>query len=266
MPYNEQLPLPDKISFHQGEKPHEKVFSVEPFYKGYGTTIGNALRRVLLSSLTGAAITEVRIKGADHEFSTLPGVKEDVVDIILNLKKLRFKVHSDEPVRLTLKAKGKKKITAKDFDENSDVEVVTPDYPVATLSSKDDSFEMEVVVQKGKGYVPVEAREKEQMEIGAIAVDAIYSPVTNVGMDVSSARVGQDINYDKLVLTIETDGTITPEEAVEKASRILIDHFSLFANGPDKDEPAEEKEEEGEDEEKAKEKKTKGEKKKEEKK
>ncbi len=227
--FNQSIPLPNKISFSDGDKPNEKILTIEPCYKGYGTTLGNALRRVLLSSLIGAAITDVKIKGADHEFSGIEGVKEDVVDILLNLKKIRFKMHTDESVKLTLKASGAKKITAKDFDKNPDVEVINQDALIASLSSKDGKFEMEVTVRKGRGYESIDDRETDEAkEIGSIAIDAIYSPVVNVSMEVTQARVGQDINFDKVILGIETDGTITPEEAVEQAGTILVDHFSLF--------------------------------------
>lgn len=227
--FTEHISLPDKITFTEGEKPNEKILTIEPFYHGYGTTVGNALRRVLLSSLVGAAITHVKIKGASHEFSTIKGVKEDVVDIILNLKKLRFKLHTDEPVVLTLNAKGAKKLTAKDFDKNSDVEVVSTDLPIATLGSKDAELNMEVVVAKGRGYETVEDREEEKQEIGTIAIDSIYTPIVNVSMEVTQARVGQDINYDKLILGIETDGTVTPEDAVATSAKILVDHFGILA-------------------------------------
>lgn len=233
--FTEHIPLPDKLTYTKGDKPNEKILTIEPFYHGYGTTIGNALRRVLLSSLTGAAITDVKIKGVDHEFATIDGVKEDVVDIILNLKKLRFKMHTDEPVVLTLSAKGVKEVKAKDFKKNSDIEVVTPDLPIATLSSKDAVLEMEVTVKKGRGYETVDQREEEEKEIGRIAIDAIYTPMVSVGMEVTQARVGQDINYDKLILKIETDGTLTPEEAVDKAAGILVDHFAMLTEKKSKD-------------------------------
>ncbi len=227
--FTQNITLPDKISYSDGEKPNEKILVIEPCYRGYGTTIGNALRRVLLSSLIGAAITHVKIAGVDHEFSGTEGVKEDVVDILLNLKKVRFKMHTDEPVVLSLNAKGVKKITAKDFEKNSDVEVVNSDALIASLSSKDAKFEMEVTVQKGRGYESIDDRaEEDNVDIGNITIDAIYSPVVNVSMEVTQARVGQDINYDKVILGIETDGTITPEEAVKQAGNILVDHFSLF--------------------------------------
>ncbi|MGB0757645.1 MAG: DNA-directed RNA polymerase subunit alpha [Patescibacteria group bacterium] len=226
--FTEHIQLPNKISYADGQKPNEKVLTIEPCFRGFGTTLGNALRRVLLSSLTGTAITEVKITGADHEFSSLDGVKEDVVDIILNLKAVRFKLHTDEPVELSLKVSGAKKVTAKDFDKNTDVEVINPDAPICSLSSKDASFEMTAVVQKGRGYESVDQRNEEKKEIGSIAIDAIYTPVVNVSMDVSQARVGQDINFDKVELGIETDGSITPEEAVEEASKVLVKHFNLF--------------------------------------
>jgi len=231
--FTQNIPLPDKISFVDGNKPNEKILTIEPCYKGYGTTLGNALRRVLLSSLIGAAITNVKIKGVDHEFSGIEGVKEDVVDIILNLKKIRFRMFTDESVVLTLKASGTKKITAKDFDKNADVEVVNSDELIASLSSKDAKFEMEVTVQKGRGYESIDDRDKTDADVGNMAIDAIYSPVVNVSMEITQARVGQDINYDKVILGIETDGTITPEEAVNQAGAILVSHFSLFTSGED---------------------------------
>lgn len=246
--YKEQVSLPNKLHFSDGSKPNEKVLTIEPFYRGYGTTVGNALRRVLLSSLTGAAITQVKIKGVDHEFSTVENVKEDVVDIILNLKQVRFVSHSDEPVTLSLKVKGQKAITAKDFDKNTDVEVVNPDAHIMTTGSDKANIEMEVVVERGRGYKPLETNEDEK-EIGAIGVDAIFTPVVNVSMDVSPARVGQDINFDKVTLTIETDGTITPEEAVERSAKLLVDHFSLFLqDGLDSQTADEEAEEETDEE------------------
>lgn len=241
--FTKHIPLPDKINYTKGDSPNEKILTIEPFYHGYGTTIGNALRRVLLSSLSGAAITDVKIKGVDHEFSTIDGVKEDVVDIILNLKKIRFKMHTDDPVVLTLSAKGLKEVKAGDFKKNPDVEIVTPDLPIATLSSKDAVLEMEVTVKKGRGYETVDQREEEEKEIGRIAIDAIYTPIVNVGMEVTQARVGQDINYDKLSLKIETDGTLTPEEAVETAAEILVDHFAMLSAKDEKKGKAKNKEE-----------------------
>ena len=226
----DNLLLPSKISY-EGDKENQNksVLTVEPLYFGYGTTLGNSLRRVLLSSLEGSAVTSVKIEGVDQEFSAIEKVKEDALMICLNLKKLRLKVFSDEPVKLTLKASGEKIVTAKDFKKDSQVEIMNADLEIATLTDKKANLNMEVTVQKGRGYVPTEERDKEDVEIGTILIDAIYSPVKKVGYKVVPTRVGDITNYDKLMMEIETDGTITPEEAVEQSNKILIDHFALFA-------------------------------------
>ncbi len=224
----EKLLLPSKISFEKGDEPNVATFTVEPCYFGYGTTIGNALRRVLLSSLPGAAVTAVKIAGVDQEFSAIESVKEDALTICLNLKDLRIKVYSDEPVKLHLKAKGKKTVTAAEFDKNSDVEIINSDLEIATLTSDKATLELEVTVQQGRGYVPTEERSGEDLEIGNIMVDAIFSPVRKVGYKVVPTRVGDITNYDKLIMDIETDGTISPQEAVSQAAKTLIEHFSLL--------------------------------------
>ncbi len=223
----ENIPLPNKVSFEElGNNKYQVV--MEPLYPGYGVTIGNSLRRILLSSLPGAAVTAVRIKGVDHEFSTVPNVKEDVIEIILNLKQMRMKVHTDQPVTLECKVKGEKSVTAGDFKGNSDVEIVNPDLHIATLDNKNADFDMEVVVQAGRGYVPVEQRENEKLEIGMIAVDAIYTPVKTVNFEVKNVRVGQITNFDQLTMTLETDGTIDGKDAIDQSAKILLDHFSMF--------------------------------------
>src|SRR3990167_6478727 len=223
----EKIPLPNKVSFQEQGRNHYQLI-MEPLYPGFGMTLGNALRRILLSSLPGAAATAVKIKGVDHEFSTIPNVKEDVIEIILNLKQLRMKVHANEPVRLELKVKVEKEVKAADFKKNSDVEIVNPELHLATLDNKLAEFEMEVIVNTGRGYVPVEQRENEKLEIGMIAVDAIYTPIRNVNFEIKHVRVGQITNYDELVMTVETDGTITGKDALDQASRVLLDHFSLL--------------------------------------
>ncbi len=228
----ENILLPSKIKFTDGENKNESILTIEPCYYGYGTTIGNALRRVLLSSLPGAAVTAVKIKGADHEFSTVEGVKEDVLEIILNLKSLRLKVHTEEPVRLTLKSKKEGDITAADVEANADVEITNPGLKIATLTDSKIGFEMELVVEQGRGYVTSEERESAG-EIGVMAIDALFSPVRNVAIKVENVRVGEITNYDKLIMTIESDGTITPEDAVRKSAKILIDHFKLLSGGED---------------------------------
>ncbi len=223
----ENIPLPKKVSFEElGNNKYKLV--LEPLYPDYGVTLGNSLRRILLSSLPGAAVVSVKIKGVDHEFSTIPNVKEDVIEIILNLKQLRLKVHSTNPVKLELKVKGEKVVTAADFKSNSDVEIVNKDLHIATLDNKNAELDMEVMVQTGRGYVRVEDRENEKLEIGMIAVDAIYTPVRMVTYDINKVRVGQMTNYDELTLIIETDGTITGKEAIDQAAVILMDHFALF--------------------------------------
>lgn len=224
----EPILLPNKIKFVRGERPNEGVLTVEPCAQGYGTTLGNALRRVLLSSLSGAAVTAVKIKGAEHEFSTLPNVKEDVLEIILALKSLRLKLFSEEPVKLTLSVKGEKAVTAADFESDAQVEVVNPDLHIATLTDSGASLEMEIWVGPGRGYRTTEERGKEKLELGTIAIDALYSPVLNVSYKVEQTRVGEKTDYDKLVLRIETDGTVEPLDAVNQAVSILTDYVGVL--------------------------------------
>jgi DNA-directed RNA polymerase subunit alpha len=225
----ENIPLPAKIEFLPGRNENEATVSIQPCFPGYGTTLGNALRRVLLSSLPGAAVTAFKIRGVNHEFSGLPHVKEDVVEISLNLKQLRLKVFSDEPVRLELKAKGEKEVKAKDIKASSDVEIVNPDLVIATLTSKNAEFEMEILVNQGRGYVPTEGKEKDNVEVGMILVDSIFTPIKNVGIQIENVRVGQMTNYDNLLLKIETDGSVSPQDALTKANEILLNHFNFIA-------------------------------------
>ncbi len=208
------------------------LVTLEPLHPGYGVTVGNALRRVLLSSMPGAAVTAVKIRFVDHEFSTVPNVTEDVVQIILNLKQLRVKSYSAEPVKLSLKAKGERKVTAADITGNDQVEVINKDLHIATLDNKNAEFDMELTIEQGRGYVPVEAREVEHREVGVLAVDAIFTPVRSVFFDVSNVRVGQMTNYDKLTLNIETDGTLTGSEAIDISAHILVDHFTMLFSSP----------------------------------
>ncbi len=218
------------------EDGNRTTFAIEPLYSGYGMTLGNSLRRVILSSLGGAAVTAVKIDTVAHEFSTIEGVKEDVVAVILNLKKLRFRVYSDEPQFIMLTKSGKGKVTAADIKTTSDVEIVNPDQLIATLDNDKVKLGMEIRVEKGRGYVPVEHREGEKLEVGMIAVDAMYSPVQRVRYSVESTRVGQQTDLDRLVLEVETDGTITPQEAVRQAAELLVEHFMVVAgtsNGSD---------------------------------
>jgi len=224
----EKIPLPSTISVEKGGKTNEAVISIQPCHPGYGTTLGNALRRVMLSSLPGAAVTAFKIKGASHEYSSIPHVAEDLVEISLNLKQLRLKVFSSEPVRIELKAKGEKKVTGKDIKTTSDVEVVNPNMVIATLTDKDAELEMELIVNQGRGYVPTETREKEAIEPDMIAIDAIYTPVRNVGFRIENVRVGQMTNYENLLLDIETDGSVTPLEALTQANSLLMEHFTFI--------------------------------------
>lgn len=222
------IALPDKYEVTKtGE--HQADITIEPCFPGYGTTLGNALRRVLLSSLAGAAVTAVNIKGVTHEFSTVPGVKEDIVELLLNLKRLRFKLHGTEETKVTLKVKGEKKVKAKDIKATSDVEIVNGEADIATITTKDAELEMELTIQSGRGYVPVENMDNKKLTLGTIAVDAIFTPVRNVNFNVENVRVGQMTNYDKLVLSISTDGSISPQEALQIASQMLVDHFKHIA-------------------------------------
>jgi len=195
-------------------------------------TLGNSLRRVILSSLGGAAVTAVKIDSVAHEFSTIEGVKEDVVEIILNLKKLRFRVYSDEPQFIMLQASGRGVVKASAIKTNADVEIVNPELVIATLDTDKTKLGMEIRVEKGRGYVPVEHRESEKLEVGMIAVDAIYSPVQRVRYNVENTRVGQVTDLDRLLLEIETDGTVTPADAMRQAAEILVEHFQVVAGTP----------------------------------
>lgn len=226
----ESVPLPKNISISE-EQANRAVFTIEPLYPGYGMTVGNALRRVLLSSLPGGAITSVKFEDASHEFSTLPYVKEDVVDIILNLKQVRLRLFTDEPVKITLKAHGAKTVTAGDISASSDVEVVNPKQVIATLTDDAGKLDMELTVVRGRGYVPVENREKEKLDIGTIAIDSIFTPIKNVNFTTAHVRVEQITNFDKLILDITTDGTISPSEALQQAAVIMVNHFTFVADG-----------------------------------
>ena len=230
------------------ETDKEGVFEIEGLYAGYGLTIGNSLRRVMLSSLPGAAITQVKIKGASHEFTTIEGIKEDIVEIGLNLKKVRFRIHTDEPQVLILKIKGEREVTAADIATNAQVDLITPDVHIATLTSKSADLDMEITVEKGLSYVPVDARKSEKLPIGVIALDALFSPVTKVNFTVENMRVGERADYNRLRLVIETDGSLTPSAALRKASNILQDHFVKISGVEVKEhEPSSTKVSEGEE-------------------
>ena len=207
------------------ENAREGVFEIEGLYAGYGLTVGNALRRALLSSLPGAAVTYVKIKHALHEFTTLPGVKEDVVELTLNFKKLRFRMHTDEPQTLLLKVKGERAVTAADIKLNAQVEMLNPEETLATLTAKDAELEVEVTVERGLGYSAVESRKAEKLGIGVIGIDAFFSPVVKVNYVIENMRVGERTDYNRLRLEIGTDGTISPSSALHKTASILKDHF-----------------------------------------
>lgn len=207
------------------EKGNIGIFHIEGLYTGYGMTLGNALRRVLLSSFPGAAITQIKVEGADHEFSALSGMTEDIVEFCLNLKKVRFYFFADEPQVLQLRVKGDGEVTAKDIQSTTLVQVVNADLHLATLTKKGAELNVELTVEKGLGYVPAEQRRLERLPVGVIVLDAAFSPIVRVSFSVENMRVGDRTDYNRLFLEIETDGTITPSEALRKASNILKDHF-----------------------------------------
>jgi len=222
--------IPLLLSFKRvTEKENYAVFEAEGFWPGYGTILGNAIRKVLLSSISGAAVYKVKLKGVPHEFSTIPGVLEDTLHIILNLKNLRFKAFSDEPQKVTLKAKGEKKVTGKDLEVPSQLELVNPDLEIATLTDKNSKLELEMMVKKGVGYETEEmVKEGERLEIGEVALDAIYSPVKFANYKVENMRVGKRTDFDKLQIELETDGTIKPTEALSEALNILISQLNFL--------------------------------------
>jgi DNA-directed RNA polymerase subunit alpha len=203
-------------------------FEIEPLEPGFGTTLGNALRRVLLSTLKGAAVTSVSIEGVAHEFSSIPYVKEDVTEIILNLKGLNLKSYTDDPVRLTLDVTGPKEVHASDIQAPSDVDIVNPDLYICTLDSNKGRLRMELTVEQGKGYVPAERNKKEGQPIGVIPIDAIFSPVVKANFLIEKTRVGQETDWDKLILEVWTDGTIQPDQAISEAAKQFTSHLGLF--------------------------------------
>jgi len=204
-------------------------FVVEPLDRGFGVTLGNSLRRMLLASITGAAVTSVKIDGVLHEFSTIPGVVEDVTQIVLNLKELTLRLYTDKPKLLRLDVKGKKDVTAGDIQEDPEIQILNPTLHLATLDKRETRLAMEIVVERGKGYVPAERHRRSEHVIGVIPIDSIFSPVQRVNYSVEDTRVGHATDLDRLVLEIWTDGSVRPEEALQEASRLLIDHFRLFA-------------------------------------
>jgi DNA-directed RNA polymerase subunit alpha len=224
----QSIAIPQKPKFTSVDGKTGK-FEIEGCYPGYGTTLGNALRRVLLSSLEGAAITSAKIKGANHEFSTIPGVLEDVIQIILNLKQVRFRLFREESVKVTIKVKGEKEIKAGMIKCSSEIEVVNQDAHIATITSPKGELEIELEIGRGIGYVPVEQQERGEKEIGVIAIDAIYTPIRRVNYSVENMRVGKKTDYEKITLEISTDGSVTPEEAFARAVAILVEQFSVLS-------------------------------------
>ncbi len=222
--------LSDTVNVKKGKETDTVgEFSIEGLYPGYGITIGSALRRTLLSSLPGAAISQAKIKGVKHEFSTMEGVMDSVLDIILNLKQVRFIFHADEPQTLYLKAKGKGKVTAGDIESNPLAEVVNKDLYITEITDGKTELSMELVVEKGLGYLSAEERQAERLPVGTILLDCMFSPVVNVETEVENMRVGERTNYNKLRLTITTDGSISPSRALHQASNIMRDHFAKVA-------------------------------------
>jgi DNA-directed RNA polymerase subunit alpha len=206
-------------------------FTAEPFERGYGHTIGNSMRRILLSSLEGSAISSVVITGAMHEFAVLKGVKEDVTQIVLNLKKIRVKLNSDGPERLYLKAKKADKITAKDIEQNSNIEIMNPDQEIANIDNG-TVLEIEMEVTKGKGYVLAEEAKIDKYPVGTIFLDSLYSPVTKVNYEVENTRVEQTLSYDRLIMEVWTDGSVAPKDALIKSAKILRNSLVIFTNDP----------------------------------
>lgn len=228
------ISLPSPIKIVKKDK-NKSLFEIEGLYPGYGTTIGNSLRRVLLSSLPGVAVTEVKIKGAPHEFSTVPGILEDTIMVILNLKNLRFKIYEGDSHKIQLKVKGEKDVKGGDFDIPSQVELANPEIHIATVTDKKTELEIEIQIEKGIGYEPKDYRKTKKSEIGTISLDAIYTPIKNVNLEVENMRVGERTDFDRLNIEIETDGTITPEEAFFEACDILIRHFNIISESKEKE-------------------------------
>lgn len=216
---NVVLPSKPKIVKEEGLT---GIYEIDGLYPGYGHTLGNSLRRIILSSLPGAAITKVKIAGVEHEFSTIEGVKEDVINVLLNLKRLRLRVTGDEAQVVYIKAKGTKIVTGKDVEVPGQVEVLNPELHIAELTSKTAELDIEATVQKGLGYVPKEVIEKDRVDIGAISLDAIFTPIRRVNYEVENMRVGDRTDFNRLRISIETDGTLTPHEALEQSIGIMI--------------------------------------------
>ncbi len=226
------------------------IYEIDGFYPGYGHTLGNSLRRIILSSLPGAAVTKVKIKGVEHEFSSINGIKEDVITILLNLKHLRIKITSEEPQVLTLKVKGVKTVTAEDIDAPGQVEILNKEMHIAEMTDKSAELDMEITVEKGLGYVPKEVLHKDRVDIGTIALDATFTPIRKVNYEVENMRIGDRTDFNRLRISIETNGTITPQEALESSILLMISQLKSIV-GFKEEEPAPEEKEEVEKEVKA---------------
>lgn len=219
--------LPTKPRTVKDENFHG-IFEIDNLYPGYGHTLGNSLRRIVLSSLPGAAITSIKIEGADHEFSVLDGVKEDVITIILNLKQIRLKLHSDAKQEISISVKGQRVVTAKDITSGSEVEVLNPDLYIAEITDKSTTLNITMQVEHGLGFVAKEGHQRNKVDIGTIAVDAIFTPIRRVSYEVENMRVGDNTNHNRLRMNIETDGSITPREALNKSIRIMIEQLDAM--------------------------------------
>jgi DNA-directed RNA polymerase subunit alpha len=219
MTYDVILPSKPKVIREDGAS---GIYEIDGFYPGYGHTLGNSLRRIILSSLPGAAVTKVKIAGVEHEFSAIDGVKEDVITILLNLKKLRIRLTGDEPAVLNLKMKGAKEATAKDIDAPGQAEILNPELHIASLTDKSSVLDIEITVEKGLGYVSKEVLQKERVDIGSITLDAAFTPIRKANYEVENMRVGDRTDFNRLRITIETDGTIAPREALEKSIALMI--------------------------------------------
>ncbi len=240
-----ELIKPTKIDVDKKEQKTYGSVSIEPLERGFGLTIGNALRRILLSSLQGAAVTSIQIDGVLHEFSSIPGMIEDVTEFILNIKSLALKLNSDQPKKMTLKASGGGEIKASDIDAGSDIEIINPDLILCHLD-KSAKINLELTVQNGKGYVAAEQQKKEDKQIGLILVDSIFSPVKKVSYNIENSRVGQVTDYDKLTLNVETNGSMEPDDAIAMAARILQEQLQYFINFEEPEVDDKSKEEESE--------------------
>lgn len=237
MNYTIIMPSKPKVVF---EEKNKGVYEIDGLYAGYGHTLGNSLRRIILSSIAGAAITAVKIEGVSHEFSKIPGIKEDVITIILNLKKIRLKLNTDEPQVAKISVSGMKDVTAKDISAPTQVEVLNKDEHIATLTSKNAKINIEITVEKGLGYAPRESLRKDKVDIGVIVLDAVFTPIKRVNYEVENMRVGDRTDYNRLRFSIETDGSISPSEALEISIKTMIDHLKAIL-GFQKEDEVEEK-------------------------